>query len=410
MKINNLKLKARALMLSSMVLVPLSACGEKTSIDEVAYVDSIETTDSKLGTEDVSETLTTKTEIDTTKGYTEAELTDKETTYTDSVLTDGSIYTYVVANNKTTETTTKPLTTSKSNTTKNVTKSEPVSTTVRSGKVTKAEVPTDTTKKSTTVTSTTKNSGSDTTKTTTKTTEKTTPTTKKTTTTTTKKTTTTTTTKKTTTTPKPTETTTTTTVTEPPVITYTINDICYNADAFNYFADLLATDLRTAPNGGQYLSVSTPYGHSSGVNEAKFILALLNNGAISADVLSKCLSDISGNFLTYSSFVTSFASYQMATGRTYNFSAYTCDNCRYVGDYINNIEVNYINGTYPAFFTDQITNNNINPQVYGNIAVRMFFWAYDLNYFMFTSYDAGSDIYNYVSNLRAIVNGRSYTY
>ena len=396
----NLKLRAKALMLSSIVLVPLAACDD-TYDNEVAYVDSIESTNSKTGTEGVSEYLT-DVNNDATDGYVADDyVEDNEPVYTDAVLVTDSSNVFEVTTGKVDETTTETtLTATKASTNKGTTKSD---TYITNGKNGGGSITPSTTKKSVVVTTvTTKKSGSTTTKTTTKSTEKTTKTTEKTTKTTTK-----TTTKATTTTP---ETTTTELITEPPVVSYNINDICYNADAFNHFAELLTVDLRNASNGVTYMDINTLYGPTSAYNEAKYILALLNSGSISADVLSTCLSGLSGNFMSYWEFIDFIPNYQLSMGRTFDFSAYCCDNCKYVGNYINSIQNNYYCNTYSNFATDQITNNNINPQLSGNIAVKTFFGAYDSGYGIYPCNDAEYDIGDYIYNLSTIVNGRSYSY
>ena len=126
--------------------------------------------------------------------------------------------------------------------------------------------------------------------------------------------------------------------------------------------------------------------------------------------MATSFAGISGNFNYYRCFIDGLPAYQSSIGRTFNYSSYTCDNNRYMGDYVVQLQNSCFNGTYPDFVTDQIINGNINPQVDSNIASKFFFEAYDYAYGIYPSGDYAFETLQYLSDLDSIVRGRSYTY
>lgn len=204
-------------------------------------------------------------------------------------------------------------------------------------------------------------------KTTTKTTTKTT---KKTTITTTTKPTTTT----TTTTKKPETTTTQAPVIEEPVVDeFILENIGKNAGVFDWYANELKLDIMN----GNALSMSyTDY--TPGGREAKVLLAMLNEGYISDDVLGDAFADFSKEELkNYTEFIYSIADIQEKFGTDVDFSKYTLN--PEIGTYINDIDNAYRNGEIDNFLYDVHMNGNIPSEYIYNSAIMSMLSSYDKN-------------------------------
>lgn len=223
----------------------------------------------------------------------------------------------------------------------------------------------------------TTNESKTTTKTETPTSKKTTTTSKKTT-TTTKKTTITTTTKPTTTT-----TTTTkkpeTTTTQAPVIEepeyreYTLEDIRTNHGAFELYAQYLTNDLMA----GNAMSMSYT-NYTAGGRESVLLLAMLNEGEISDEVLGKVFSDYTyDDMKNYTEFIYSIADIQEMFGTDVDFSKYTLN--YEIGTYINDIDNAYRNGEIDNFLYDVHMNGNIPSEYIYNSAIMSMLSSYDKN-------------------------------
>ena len=237
------------------------------------------------------------------------------------------------------------------------------------------------------------------------------------TTTTTKKTTTTTT-KKTTTTTKPTTTTTTTkkpetTTTQAPVIEepeyreYTLEDIKTNYGAFNQFAQHLKSELMA----GNAISMSyTDY--TAGGSEATLLLAMLNEGEISDEVLGKVFSDYTyDDMKNYTEFIYSIADIQEMFGTDVDFSKYTLN--PEIGDYLNCIDEEYRKGKIEDFLYDVYMNCNIPEEYIYNTAIMSIMCSYDKNntYMRkeFVDMDCVDGFIANMSNIIERTNGHSYT-
>ena len=166
-------------------------------------------------------------------------------------------------------------------------------------------------------------------------------------------------------------------ITEPPVVTdaprsdYNINEICYDANAFNYFANNLSIEMRTASDGTFYSMIQRGDTWTTFLPEAGYLLALLNYGSINDDVISEYFSQLpSDSVRACGDFVYFLGALQEKCGNRIDYERYTCDNCKYVGQYANTVEDNYHNGNFNNFIDDQIYNHNIDPLYLDSLAVR----------------------------------------
>lgn len=200
--------------------------------------------------------------------------------------------------------------------------------------------------------------------------------------TTTKKTTTTT--KKTTTTTKPTTTTTTTTkkpettttqapvIEEPEYTEYTLEDIRESADAFEYYTEKLCEELY---NGYNLLRT---FGNSSGYNECKVALALLNyDQGISNDVLSTVFADYTTDEIYEYAYCMDIARINCDFAEeSVDFNNYLLD--KNLADEINMMNEYYIQASYgdSENFVNQLYAYASNITDYNYIENYPLFWYY----------------------------------
>lgn len=237
---------------------------------------------------------------------------------------------------------------------------------------------------------------------TTKTTTKTTKTTPDTTKTTTSKTTTRPTTSKTTTT----VTTTTEVVTEPPVIEYNIDDISYNADAFKYYADMLSIDLRTDSNGNFYEFINLNGNYTNMYLEGRYLLALLNYGAVNDDVIASAFSEFNDDtFRSCINFLYSLGSLNSDLNINVYFDDYSCNSCKYVGQYANIIKDNYINNNMEEFISHEIDDGNIEQRYYDSLAIKCLLGGYGNGYLYSIEFD--NCMYDFNDYLSQVALGKS---
>ena len=189
-------------------------------------------------------------------------------------------------------------------------------------------------------------------------------------------------------------------VTEPVKSEYNINDICYDVNAFNYFADRLSVDLRTAGDGSFYPLVQFDSNYSNLRCEASYLLALLNYNSINDDVIAEVLSQFSSDSINSCiDFAYNLGSYQADLNNRINFYAYACDQCKYAAEYVNNVQGNFFDGNIGAFVEDQIYNNNIDPLYSGSLSVRCFIAGYTSSYAFLDDYvNSLNDYDDYIHN------------
>jgi hypothetical protein len=374
-KISNLNLVSRvkALVLSGVTLVGFSACG-KTDKIEVQNNPAVSPVSLSDGT-DVTTNYTTDvngsayvTEANGSTSYVET----TNTTLKDYVETGVNDVTDYVETTNSGEYVVTDVTDAKT------TNGENRTTATTNGTL---DRDTDTTKKTTNTTrgtNTTKSTNS-----TTKTTNSTTKTTK----TTTK------------------ATTTTTKVTKPPVVRYSIDDICYNVDAFEFYAKKLREDLMN-----NYMGVSFDGRYTNCSGESKYILLLLNNGCVSNDVIKSVFASYTGdNLYDCIVLVSSFSSFQECTNCNINFASYCCSNRKNAGNYIDAIKNNYKNNSIDSFINDQIVSGHMDPNLYGDSAVMSFACGYD-NKGLFNHVDVeDSYVYPFGDSIYDISHGYGYS-
>ena len=200
-------------------------------------------------------------------------------------------------------------------------------------------------------------------------------------------------------------------ITEPPVVTdaprsdYNINEICYDANAFNYFADKLCVDLKTTGDGSYYDFVNG----SPLFNESKYLLALLNEGYINEDVLMTVFADFSSYDMDRSnSFFGDYLFHQSTMSNKVKFGLYSCDDCQY-GQYIDQINDAYLNNYFDQFASDQLVDGNIEQRYLDSTAIRVYFDLCDYHDLYTEDTDFFFETFPYMDKLESIVNGRSYS-
>lgn len=211
---------------------------------------------------------------------------------------------------------------------------------------------------------------------------------------------------------QPTTTVTTTTteiVTEPPVTepiqqSYNIDDVCYNADAFEYYSDCLWRDILYR-NGGMYRC--NTYNGTDCFFETRMMFLMLNDvdDAVIAKVFRDCeLDDISYN--TLSILIYGLIRIEDYFGGYVDFEQYSCTSNKEAGREINRMIQEYRNGNF-----DQYVNNvNSNGLPCGdNLLVKSMIHALDTN-FKYNGYDWFDLEENYVYPLGDRINNLKNSY
>ncbi|MBR3680128.1 MAG: hypothetical protein IKL87_07995 [Oscillospiraceae bacterium] len=140
-------------------------------------------------------------------------------------------------------------------------------------------------------------------------------------------------------------------ITPPPSTGYTLDDICTNADAFRMFAGKYNGDFM---NG---YGIDGVYGPTYGGKESLIILAILNDGYISDDVIREVFADYSeddirNGIIHYYNTRWTFG----MLGTDVDFSKYTLDNK--LGNRLNDIDDAYRNGNIDSFLYSVIIDPN----------------------------------------------------
>lgn len=205
--------------------------------------------------------------------------------------------------------------------------------------------------------------------------------------------------KTTVTTAQPTTTVTTTTtelVTEPPVTepierSYNIDDVCYNADAFEYYSDCLWRDILYR-NGGMYRC--NTFNGTDCFFETRMVFLMLNDGLISDEVVAKAFSDcelddIAGCTFDY---IMSIIDVEDYFGGFANFEEYACTSRKEVGREVNRMIQECRNGNF-----DQYVNNvNSNGLAHADNALEIaMLHSLDKNH-SYNQYDEWNVLLNYI--------------
>lgn len=211
-------------------------------------------------------------------------------------------------------------------------------------------------------------------------------------------------------------TTTTEPVTEPPVTEpvqreYNINDICYDVNAFNTIAYELCKDIKLSKDGTLYRIIDTSYGSTVLDGESKYLLALLNAGSISDEVLAAVFAEYSADDIyNFGKFAASFGEIEKLYNLEVDFNNYACDDRKYVGDYINTMQYNVFIDNYVNFYNDQIVNGNIEQGLYDDVCVKSFYVAYNYSSGLPSIEEFDYSVMDYYNNLYLISHGNSYLY
>lgn len=178
----------------------------------------------------------------------------------------------------------------------------------------------------------------------------------------------------TTTTKQPETTTTQAPVIEEPVVdVFILENIDKNAGVFDWYANELKLDIMN----GNALSMSyTDY--TPGGREAKVLLAMLNEGEISDEVLGKVFSDYTyDDMKNYTEFIYSIADIQEKFGTDVDFSKYTLN--PEIGEYLNYIDETYRYGDIDGLIYDVFMNGNMSDSCSSNPAVLSMLCSCDKN-------------------------------
>ncbi len=166
--------------------------------------------------------------------------------------------------------------------------------------------------------------------------------------------------------------TTTTTTTQAPISGYVLNDITTNADAFLYFA---------GKYNGQLLdghAVNNSYGISYGHKEAVVVLAILNNGYVSDNVLKEVFKDYTEEDI-YNGIMQYYATRPIEdlAKTDVNFAEFTIDN--QLGNKLNELDQSYRDGELDSYLYDVLVNGNVEENIMYNPALVGMLASYDVN-------------------------------
>lgn len=153
-------------------------------------------------------------------------------------------------------------------------------------------------------------------------------------------------------------TTVTTTTTAQPLPKYSIDEICDNPDAFEYYANSMWRDILYR-NGGMY-RCNTIYNGSDCFYETRVMLLMLNDGLISDEVVAKAFSDCELPYLTSYTvdFISSFMSIEDYFGGYTTFEDYSCTLKKDAGRYVDLMIQEYRNGRFGQF-VENVNSNGL---------------------------------------------------
>ena len=186
-------------------------------------------------------------------------------------------------------------------------------------------------------------------------------------------------------------TTVTTTTTAQLLLEYSIDEICDNPDAFEYYANSMWRDILYR-NGGMYRC--NTFNGSDCFYETRMMLLMLNDGLISDNVITKAFSgckldDISGKTFDY---IMTFISAEDYFGGYVDFELYSCSSKKDVGRYIDRMIQEYRNDNFEQF----IENVNQNGVEYDdNSLVMSMLHSLDKKH-LYNQYDEWNVLLNYM--------------
>lgn len=159
-------------------------------------------------------------------------------------------------------------------------------------------------------------------------------------------------------------------ITPPPSTGYTLDDICTNADAFRMFAGKYNGDFM---NG---YGVDGMYGPTYGGKESLIILAILNDGYISDDVIREVFADYTENDIKNAiNFYYNTRWIANMCGTDVDFSKYTLD--QELGEDLNAIDAAWRNGNIDSFLYDKVFAGGIKQEYLYSPAYTGLLTSYD---------------------------------
>ena len=193
-------------------------------------------------------------------------------------------------------------------------------------------------------------------------------------------------------------TTVTTTTTAQPLPKYSIDEICDNPDAFEYYANSMWRDVLYR-NGGMY-RCNTIFNGSDCFYETRMMLLMLNDGLISDNVITKAFSrckldgfeldDLSDNTLDI--LIGGLIDIEDYFGGYVDFEQYSCTSNKESGREVNKMIQEYRNGNFDQY-VDSINCNGL--PCGDNSLVKSMIHVLDTN-FKYKDYDLFDLEENYV--------------
>lgn len=182
---------------------------------------------------------------------------------------------------------------------------------------------------------------------------------------------------------------------------YRLEDIKTNAGAFLHFSSGLDGDL--LKNNGFQMS----YGVTFGARETRVLLAMLNDGLISDEVIKDVFGNFSAEDIKNSiEFIYSLDVIEEFYGTRIDYSKYTLD--KEIGGYINQISESKAKGQLDEFVLHTITPQAVPEKITHNTAVVAMLAAYD-NPYVTQAIANGFAVDEFVNKLTQLALGDSDT-
>lgn len=182
---------------------------------------------------------------------------------------------------------------------------------------------------------------------------------------------------------------------------YKIEDIATNAGAFFSYATRLNGDLLN--NNG----IDIGYGATYGGKEARVVLAILNDGLISDEVIKdvfeeSSLEDIRNGI----EFVYSIQKIEDCYGTRIDYSKYTID--KEIGNYINKISDAKDNGNIDEYIYELLTLPNLPDKINNSTAIKAMMTTYK-NKYVSKDMSNAHGVDEFANNIANIALGKSYS-
>ncbi len=182
---------------------------------------------------------------------------------------------------------------------------------------------------------------------------------------------------------------------------FKLEDIATNAGAFFYFSNMLNEEL--LENNG----IDVGYGVTYGGKESDVVLALLNDGIISDEVIKEVFEYSSIEEIRNGiEFVYSIQKIEDCYGTRIDYSKYTID--KEIGNYINQISDAKDNGNIDEYIYELLTLPNLPDKINNSTAIKAMMTTYK-NKYVSKDMSNAHGVDEFANNIANIALGKSYS-